>query len=205
MPYKDKAKERLRQRIKNRKYYWSDPERQRNRVQTYRDLHPISKEHSAELARKTYLKHREDRIRKAIEYGIANRPSIYARQRVWREKNREKYLAAQRAYYWKNVERIRAGKQRREAVRRARKKGCSTDNTASAFYVFVRSKDRVPCYYCGKMITGKSAHIDHVIAISRQGNHASENLSASCSECNLKKNSKLPSEITFTQQPLLDL
>lgn len=92
------------------------------------------------------------------------------------------------------------GKRRRALIAQ-----CKVDDTAEAFYKFVRSKSRIHCYYCGRVINGKDAHIDHVIAVSKRGNHASDNLAASCQKCNLKKHDKLPSEVTFLNQPLLNL
>lgn len=90
--------------------------------------------------------------------------------------------------------------------RRARILGCKSDSTAETFYKFVRSKKRIPCYYCGTIISGKKAHIDHIVALSKSGNHASDNLCASCPSCNLKKNDKTISEINATRdQPLLEL
>lgn len=89
--------------------------------------------------------------------------------------------------------------------RRIRIANLKSDPTAKAFYLFVRSKDKIPCYYCGRVISGKKAHIDHVIAVTKNGNHASDNLCASCRDCNLRKSSKLPSELHFINQPLLNL
>ena len=89
--------------------------------------------------------------------------------------------------------------------RRARKAKATVGDTAMLFYAFVRSRERIRCYYCGDWVSGQKAHIDHVIALAKEGNHASENLCASCQKCNLKKGVKLPSEIHFIDQGLLNL
>lgn len=91
-----------------------------------------------------------------------------------------------------------------EACRR-RKSKLKKNDSAKSFYDFVRSKERIRCYYCGEWTTGKEAHIDHVIAVSRDGNHASDNLCASCPSCNYKKNDKLPSQINWVSQGVLNL
>lgn len=43
------------------------------------------------------------------------------------------------------------------------------------------------CSYCGKEISRKSMHIDHVIPISRGGVNSIDNLVPSCRSCNLSK------------------
>jgi 5-methylcytosine-specific restriction endonuclease McrA len=62
------------------------------------------------------------------------------------------------------------------------------------FYESVKLRKFVQCYYCGEKVRGADAHIDHVIALSRKGNHAVENLAASCANCNHSKGAKLPHE-----------
>jgi 5-methylcytosine-specific restriction endonuclease McrA len=119
----------------------------------------------------------------------------------WKREHPELYRECQRQWARANPGKVRAASNRR----RARLKNALTDDTATVFYTFVRSKDRIRCYYCGEWFSGKEVHVDHVIALSKDGNHASENLCASCPKCNLKKGSKLPSEIQFIDQKLLNL
>jgi 5-methylcytosine-specific restriction endonuclease McrA len=58
------------------------------------------------------------------------------------------------------------------------------------FVETVRAKKSIRCYYCGEKMSGKRAHIDHVFALSKGGNHASSNVCASCPTCNLSKQAK---------------
>jgi 5-methylcytosine-specific restriction endonuclease McrA len=118
-----------------------------------------------------------------------------------RKNHPERHAEYSRRWKGKNKDRVNAATKRR----RAKRAGAKIDFNADAFYKFVRSKESIPCYYCGKRISGKLAHIDHVIALSKSGNHASDNLAASCPKCNLQKHAKLPSELHFTNQPLLNL
>jgi len=154
---------------------------------------------------------------------LKDKRGYYEKQKAWRIKNpikqklyQKNHLPKRRSRYAKNPQICLAHNRRwklknpakvkaMHCARRALKKKCKTDNTASKFITFVHSLKSVPCYYCGKVIAGKDAHVDHVIALSRLGNHASDNLAASCAECNLKKNDSLPSDITFQPQPLLNL
>lgn len=134
-------------------------------------------------------------------YYKANKEKFYPGARLWQSKNRDKVRGYEQAWAKKNPHKRHA----KSARRRARIAGAYQDGTADAFYKFVRSKKSIPCYYCGSGVAGKDAHIDHVIAVSKQGNHSSENLCASCPTCNLRKNNKAPSEIHFLPQPLLNL
>lgn len=48
------------------------------------------------------------------------------------------------------------------------------------------------CFYCGKKVNGKSCHLDHFIPWVFVKNDDLWNLVISCSNCNLRKNDKLP-------------
>lgn len=127
-----------------------------------------------------------------------------AQKRRYYQKHRQRLLKKQKAYYKANTAKCHAS-MRKHTLNRRGALARNSDNTATAFILFVRSKKQLPCYYCGNPVSGKKAHIDHVIAVSKRGNHASQNLCASCPDCNLRKGSKLPSELTFIEQPLLNL
>lgn len=46
------------------------------------------------------------------------------------------------------------------------------------------------CVYCG----GKYEHLDHIVPLSRGGEHSAHNLIASCAKCNLSKSNKILGE-----------
>lgn len=160
----------------NKQYYLKNLEKERARCNNYRKEHRAK---AIENSRRFY--YTVDKARQNANPAIRN-----ARGKAWKKRNPEKVMAM-------------------DKVRRARKFGCKRDRSAIDFILFVRKKKSIPCYYCGKRIAGKDAHIDHVIALSRSGNHASDNLAASCADCNLRKSSRLPSQIDFHPQPLLNL
>lgn len=151
--------------------------------------------------RRYYLKHRTRLLEKQKRYYAENTEACLIRMKDYAANNPEVIKSHKRKWYLKNTTSNAA----KEARRRLRLSVAKTDSTAEAFYLFVRSRDRIPCYYCGKNVSGKEAHIDHVIAISRSGNHASDNLCASCPDCNTRKKDKLPSELPFGDQRLLNL
>lgn len=61
------------------------------------------------------------------------------------------------------------------------------DPDAEAFYREVREASEVSCSYCGTLIDGALAEVDHVIPISRGGRHQRANLTAACHQCNRSK------------------
>lgn len=60
------------------------------------------------------------------------------------------------------------------------------------FNVFLR--DEFSCQYCGDAFETHDLTFDHVIPRAKGGKTSWQNVVASCSPCNLKKGSKLPSE-----------
>lgn len=170
-----------------------------------RKTHPISKEKQYEYWRNTYTKNTEKIKKRAKDFRSSHLEEVRNRERDYSKNNRHIRNKNNKLYCLRNPERVKIQKTKNQSARRARLAGCITNKTADIFYKFVRSKEKIKCYYCGIEMSGKEAHIDHVIAISKNGNHSSENLAASCANCNLRKNSKLPSEIYNEGQPLLNL
>lgn len=186
----------------------------------------MTSEAQKEYNRRYYLKNREALViaerarRTAPEYNAKGRLR-YARirdkrtamSRAYYHRNKAKRAVYQKAWYgrsqsWIKQYRInaRASNAAREAVRRARKQSASAQPAlAKKFYDYVRSREFIYCYYCNGKINGKDAHIDHVIALARGGNHVSENLAASCAPCNQSKNDKMPSEWDKHRQMFLNL
>lgn len=197
----DKYNERCRQ------YRRKNPEKSLERVRKWRQN---NRDRANQWAREWRNKNREilrERYKRYKEAEIARNP----------EKVAEMYRKSARRYRLRHPDKCRKAtaewgkrnpEKRLEYVhrRRARRLGGSVNNTAPAFYMFVRSKKKIPCYYCGKIISGKSAHVDHVIALAKSGNHSSENLCASCPPCNQSKHDKSLSEwAPKNNQPVLNL
>ncbi len=171
------------------------------------------KEHNKKMRRQRYLVNRDKNLEYARKWKLENPEYFKTWERKyyklhpekansWHKKDPERSRKYRTEYSrkWRNKNRSKV--QERIRARKARVKG---NPSAAAFYKFVRSKKRIRCYYCGEWVSGKEAHIDHVIALAKDGNHASENLCCSCPKCNLKKHDNLPSETSFNNQPLLNL
>lgn len=104
-------------------------------------------------------------------------------------------------YYLSNPERWKNHKM----VRRAREK-TSPDEMARilAFMRSVRKRRSHRCHWCSKSFRG-SPHFDHVIALSKGGRHALDNICVSCGPCNFSKSAKKPSGFVVAGQAFLDL
>jgi 5-methylcytosine-specific restriction endonuclease McrA len=97
----------------------------------------------------------------------------------YRIQNSDKEKTRKRNYALENPETIRMA----AARRRAKLAG-------SRSYLIIKKDLRKlksnSCFYCG----GQSAHIDHVIPISKGGQHSIGNLVAACAFCNISKNDR---------------
>ena len=185
-----------------------------------------------EQKRRYYIENRDSILAQQLRYRVSQgtvprpakttktkdelRAAARIREAAWRARNPEYLRLKSKRYYATNKEKAsehlrqwqknhRARISEYHKLRRARRKGCFTDGTADIFIRHVRSQKRIRCYYCKEWVSGKEAHIDHVIAVSKQGNHASDNLCASCPKCNMIKHARLPSDTRFNNQPLLNI
>lgn len=55
-------------------------------------------------------------------------------------------------------------------------------------------RDGLLCYLCDKILTEKAAQIEHILPLSRGGNHKPENVKLACKSCNCSKNNKTLTE-----------
>jgi len=166
--------------------------------------------------------------KKKAEYRRLNSERLAERQRVWRSahpdyqlrnqrKNREKYRRYCRESYQRHrARRLKADARYRKlnphvdvkakAKRRMRIEATIENERAVELFIkLIRTSKRVACYYCEAMVSGRRAHIDHVIPLAKGGAHAISNLCASCPACNLSKHAKLLTEWKRSGQQVLPL
>ncbi len=55
-------------------------------------------------------------------------------------------------------------------------------------------RDGLICYLCDKLLTFETATIEHLIPLSRGGNHKPEAVKIACLDCNRKKHNKTLTE-----------
>ena len=59
------------------------------------------------------------------------------------------------------------------------------------------ARDRSTCYLCGQVVASDNIHLDHVVPLTRGGAHQRENVRVTCKPCNLRKGTKLLSELPW--------
>lgn len=126
-----------------------------------------------------------------------------ANQKVY-YKNREKYLAQKHEYYLKNRDKIlaynRAYLQTPTGKNKNRNGGMKYE--ANKYNAKVEEVDREIvyerdggiCYLCGKLVDRDSWQLEHIIPLSRGGEHSYSNVAVSHARCNISKKNKTPDE-----------
>jgi hypothetical protein len=213
-------KNKEKRRIQHRIWRTNNKATRKRSMDAYRHRHPDRVNKRAKLWRE---KNKEHFLLKTREYRLKNAARIKSRMRDyhqkhyanpevkekikeqakrWKLENPSKYKVIRKR--WENGHKhvLKAATQRR----RARKKGSSIDTRGiSAFIKQVKSKATVRCYYCGKSISTKKCHFDHIQPLAEKGMHAVSNLCVSCSHCNLTKHDKSVAEWYRLPQQLLNL
>lgn len=149
-------------------------------------------------------------------YYAANRERACQKSKEWRQKNPKKMAAYCKAWgrtpagkaYYKRYHREKDqanpdNARHRCVLRRARLRSATIGSidAIKAFYKALHSDRIIHCYYCGKP-TRKGKRVgDHIVAISRGGDHSAANLCCCCPKCNQAKFTNPPESITG--QPLL--
>ena len=143
----------------------------------------------------------------AAENAALNRERNRDRQRFLRETKPDEVKAYTRAYYLANKE-ARKKYTRDYAKKNPEKMACYgakrraqqadapiCDLVAVAKWRSeTRKKRRLTCYWCGKSVSGRNCHFDHVIPLSKGGSESLENYCVSCPKCNLSKHTTMPEE-----------
>jgi 5-methylcytosine-specific restriction endonuclease McrA len=150
-----------------------------------------------------YIRNREKKLAQNKDW-VENNPEKTKEIRIRsKKKNPESVKASQQKYWSKNKGKLFEKRNRRRLRKFNPKRG--NRDIIEKYVGMVRTRKSIPCYYCQKNISGKDAHIDHVVALAKSGNHAIENLCVSCAECNLTKPSKSISEWKTVGQSMFNL
>lgn len=127
-----------------------------------------------------------------------------ARNKRWHEEHRKHRLSYMAEWRKKNKQKTYGYYTRSRAA--AAKASIHDLEEIAAWKLKIRSSRAAKCHWCGKTVSGKSCHFDHVIPLSKGGPESLENLCVSCSSCNLSKKDKMPGDFNkMLRQPLLFL
>lgn len=158
------------------------------------------------LVRNTYYEtHREETLAAAYKYnhspkGVAKRKAWLAKraktakfieyQKKWAVTEKGKIARRGRVNRFSKTEKGFAANKKRHARRRSNLNNIVADLTTSEWKDILR-KFGNRCAYCGISFTKKTPPTqDHVIPISKGGNHTKANIVPSCRPCNSKKKDK---------------
>lgn len=122
-----------------------------------------------------------DRVRSASrDHYAAHAEQQRAKSREWRQANPDKHQAQQRRYRVENADKVYA----KNAKRRARLRGAHIENV-SPLVVFVR--DGGKCGICRDSVARKDFTLDHIVPLSRGGEHSYRNVQTAHRRCNSSK------------------
>lgn len=169
------------------------------RAATYRKAHPdrlISKEDKSTYDRAYYQKNAAKIQAYGHAYRRANKAKKAAQDRAYRLKHPEKVSQYSRAAYRRDPAkraamnasyRARHPEMAREASkrRRALKKGAAICDFTAAQWAAMKDRYGHRCVYCGRKM--KRLEQDHIIPLSKGGNHTYSNIVPACRSCNAKK------------------
>lgn len=156
-----------------RDYHKRNPDKDKNYKKTWRSKNP-------DYDRTYYLSNKERLNKLHAEWRVKNFARKAEMDRKYAIANRDKIRRYAAEYARNHPE--QQSKQRH--MRRARLRNARIYKVTERDIRRILLKD---CVYCGK----KGEQIDHVIPLSRGGNHSIGNLVSSCAKCNLTKNNKL--------------
>jgi len=147
------------------------PERKRRGDAKYRETH------KAELAVKKKAEHlanRESRLAKMRERHKANPQEAIDRVSEWRKANPEAVF-------------------NQYATRRARMGGSA--NVEPVLRQAIYDRDKGICGICGEFVERKAMTLDHLVPISRGGEHTADNLQTAHRVCNCRKHARTMDEL----------
>lgn len=147
-----------------------------------------TKDNKREYDRRYYIANRE-RISEASKAYVNKHPEkTKAYRKAYAETHRAENIARVKAWLKNNPG--RAHSTRRKHHERFKSLTHRDKQAISEWVKTLRAKRQVRCYWCGRKISGKHIHIDHVIPVSKGGHFTIDNLAASCPPCNHSKSAK---------------
>lgn len=182
--------------VKSRTKRWSDinPGRRTQISREWRHKNP----EKAKAKRRRYCEKNRNTVRAGIARWQAKNPERQkaASARYWK-RHRERLLGESAAWKAANPDKCRV----QWRTRRARKRGAIGHHTAEDAAT-IRKHQHNRCAYCRDAL-GRSAHLDHIISLSRGGSNWPSNLQWLCAPCNLSKNARDPIDYAQSRGLLL--
>jgi len=139
---------------------------------------------------------KECRIIISKEYRIKNKKDISERRKKFYKENSKRLIQEKRDYY--NTESGRQIRRINNAKRRALSETTADGTITKESLQLLLNRQDNRCHECNEkldFITPRKVHLDHHIPLSKGGTHSIENVVYLCQQCNMKKGSKMPTEL----------
>jgi len=179
-----------------------EDERKRRRVESSARWKAANPDQAAELQARWLAANPEyhsrwrtenaDRLREQRRaWAAANREAKNAAWRRWAERHpRDPAKMSAKSTQWAKANPARANA--RTARHRARRIGAAVSDFTDAQWRELLAEHDQSCFYCGA--TGVTLEREHMIPLSRGGNHTKSNIVPSCGPCNRRKAGKTADE-----------
>lgn len=139
-------------------------------------------------ARDYYTAHRETVRARHRAYDAAHKAKASERSRKWYERHPGRRLSLSRVWRGLNRMRARAAFTKHQALQR----GAAISDFTAEQWAAMKAAYGHCCAYCHK--PSKRLEQDHVLPLSRGGNHTASNIVPACRTCNASKHDKTPEE-----------
>jgi len=177
---------------KQRKAEYDQEYRAKNRERIRAYQRAYYKEHQARLIAKQhkyYEEHREEVLAACKAYREANHETIKERVRKYRQSERGKRARRVRDRRYEQSAKGRANA-RRGYTKRRQGVGAIVDFTADEWAAMLGKHD-YRCAYCGEPFDlCREPTQDHIVPISKGGDHTKSNIVPACKSCNSRKNNR---------------
>lgn len=113
----------------------------------------------------------------------------------WQKENPKKRIISCAKWYEKNPTHKKEWREQnpfkwRDHNKRSKLKRANSIGHSKVSYDAIIKRDGCICHICGGEVALDDIHFDHIMPLSRGGEHSEENISVSHSRCNLRKGSK---------------
>jgi hypothetical protein len=99
--------------------------------------------------------------------------------------------------YNPSAEKIKAERQAAaERQGRSRAKRNGAEEIDAVDYEAIIRRDGLVCHLCGRSVSRSNVHFDHVIPLSKGGNHTADNIKVAHARCNLSKHNRVTASVT---------
>jgi len=160
-----------------------------------REYHALHREERRAYSRGYHALHREENRKTALAYYYAHREERATYSRLYRQAHLEECRARARAYLATHPEKRREHK----AEYYARKRGAMICDFTAEQWERLKEIYQNRCAYCGKVCDDLEQ--DHVLPLSRGGDHTLYNIVPACRSCNGEKHDKtLPEYLEYIWQ-----